>query len=359
MADFVDYLRDIGEIEALGNTLQTYLLVALVLILGVFVSRGARKLMTRFMPKLAAFTRSDLDDRLVQGAIGPMSAMIMLPACHIAVHLLTLTEAVREFLASSLHVALGVLVTVVLLRSVDVFFRHGIERWALEKHPQMDIQVLAFCRKATKFVLLVVVLVTILQQIGLDVMSLVTGLGIGGLAFALAAQETLGNVLGSLQIMTDRPFRVGDYIRFQGVTGQVLEVGLRSTKMQTINGVRFIIPNKRLAEGTLENLSVHQGITVSFELGLVYETTEDQLRQATELLESIVSAQPTVHEEVRVHFMSFGDFSLNLRVIYFITELATQLDTQHAINLEIKKRFDDAGLSFAFPTQTIHMNPSP
>ncbi len=348
------FLERLGNESLLGNSLRVYLIVGMIIVAGVMLSRLARFIMARYLPKVASFTQSDLDDRMVAGAIGPLSAMVLLPTFHVCVYILDMPDGLRRLLVDGLVVAFAILVTTIAVRSVDVAFRAWAGRQARLK-AGIDPQVIGFGRKFAKILVVLVAGLIVMQRVGLDIMSLITGLGIGGLAVALAAQETLGNVLGSLQIMTDQPFAVGDFIRFDGIFGQARDIGLRSTKILTASGVRVVVPNKVLAGGAIENCSVHQGITVQFTVGLVYGTTADQLENAVELLRQIVSDHPHVHRDVKVHFVGFGASSLDLQVIYFVTSFAENLDVQHDINMAVKRRFDDEGLDFAFPTRTVHM----
>lgn len=359
MDQVMSTLEELGSQSFLGNSLRTWLVAGLIIAVGVLLSRLARSLLTRYGPRLASFTKTDLDDHIVQGATGPVAAMVLLPPFHVCIYMISMPGELRRVLVDALAVAMTLLVTVIGVRVVDAFFRYGVEPAARRQGRRVDPQVLAFGRKLAKALVVMAAALVIMRRVGLDVMSLITGLGIGGLAVALAAQETLGNMLGSLQIMTDQPYTVGDFIRFEGTFGEVKDIGLRSTKILTGSGVKVVIPNKRLAEGNIENCSAHQGITVQFNIGLIYGTTADQVARAVQLLREIVQSQQATHAEVKVHFISFGASSLDLQVVYFVIDFAHFLDVQHAINLEIKRRFDEAGLSFAFPTRTLHVIQEP
>ncbi len=274
MDTVTEFIEQLGNESVLGNSLRVYLIVGLIIVAGVLLSRLARFILARYLPRMANFTKSDLDDRMVAGAIGPLSAMVLLPTFHLCVYILAMGDGLRIVLIDGLVVALALLLTTIAVRSVDVSFRAWASRQT-RLGGGIDPQVIGFGRKFAKILVVMIAALIVMQRIGLDIMSLITGLGIGGLAVALAAQETLGNVLGSLQIMTDQPFAVGDFIRFEGVFGQARDVGLRSTKILTASGVRVVVPNKVLAGGAIENCSVHQGITVQFSVGLVYSTTAD------------------------------------------------------------------------------------
>ncbi|MCO4762999.1 MAG: mechanosensitive ion channel family protein [Myxococcales bacterium] len=339
----------------LGNSARTWLVCGLLIVLGVLLSRMIRALITRYGGRMANVTETDLDDAMIEAATAPVASMVIVGALHVIFHLLKMPDGTRELLVDGLVVAAAVLVTSMLLGWVDAFFEHFMHPLRAKKHAALDPQVIEFGRKFSRIAVIVGALLTVMQTIGLDVMSLVTGLGIGGLAVALAAQETLGNVLGSLQVMTDQPFSTGDFIRVEGHFGRVMEVGLRSTKLMTPEGIRIIVPNRLIAQAAIQNCSVFEGITEGFTLGLTYDTTADRLSEAADLVRQVVIDHPHTSDEVTVHMTSFGDFSLNLRVVYFHTNFDAVAKTRNDVNLGIKRAFDDRGLEFAFPTQTLHL----
>ena len=346
----------LNQSTLLHNSARTWLVGLLLLALGVLLSRGARALMSYYGKRMADFTETQLDDAMVEAAIGPVSSMVMLFAIHIVLQLFQLPDGTRRLLIDGLAIAAAWLITRMLLAWIDAFFTYFLQPLRRRKHANLDPQVVEFARKFSRIAVVIVALLTVMQTVGLNVMSLITGLGIGGLAVALAAQETLGNVLGSLQVMTDQPFSTGDFIRVDGMFGQVREVGLRSTKLLTPEGVRIIIPNHLIARAAIHNCSVYHGITETFDLGLTYDTSADRIEEAAAIVRRVVAAQPTTSEEVIVHMVGFGAFSLNLRVVYFHVDFEAVAPTRHAVNLAIKRAFDDAGLEFAFPTQTLHLS---
>ena len=238
---------------------------------------------------------------------------------------------------------------------IDAVFDEWVLPWSQRQVPPISKQVIYFLRMTTKVVVATMLGMTALKRAGFDVMSVITGLGIGGLAVALAAQETLGNILGSVQIMTDRPFVAGDHIRVETFFGRVTEVGMRSTKLVTPAGVCVVIPNKRIAGAAIENFTQSHGRVHEFTLGLVYSSTTDQVRQATAILNEILREQPSIHLEGSVVFHSLTESALTLRVVY-VVDPDDFGPTLNAVNLAIHERFAAAGLQFAFPTRTLHVS---
>ena len=355
MNDLTAQIEALDNTIVLGNTVQTWIVALLVVVLGVLLSRALKALMRRYGTRLAEFTDTDLDDAIIEAAIEPFGALLVVGAFGATTFILRMAPRTHELLLDGVIIAGGIVLVNLFGTWVDAFFRHGVRQWRDSKQPHIDVAVIDVGRKLAKILVVVLGALAVLQTVGVNVMSLITGLGIGGLAVALAAQETLGNVLGSLQILTDRPFVAGDFVRVDGLFGQVQEIGLRSTKVLTPEGVKVIVPNKKIAEAAVENCSAHHGVTESFDLGLTYDTSADRMEQAAAAVTAIVRAHRNTHDDVTVQFASFGGSSLNLRVVYHHLDFAAIAVTRSEINLAIKRRFDELGLSFAFPTRTLHL----
>lgn len=355
MDDLAATLEQFDETLVLGNSVQTWFVAFLVVILSVLIARMVKAILRKFGPKVAQFTETDLDDVLLETAIKPIGALIVVGGFGSVTYIVSMPNRTHEVLLDAVIIAGGTVLVKLFAAWIDAFFIHGVRKWRDDRQPHIDTAVIDIGRKLAKILVVVVGGLAVLQTVGVNVMSLITGLGIGGLAVALAAQETLGNVLGSLQILTDRPFVAGDFIRVDGLFGRVQEIGLRSTKVLTPDGVKLILPNKKIAEAAVENCSAHHGVTERFELGLTYDTTAAQIEKAAALLQQIIGSHDSTYPEVQVQFASFGDSSLNLRVVYHHVDFNKIAVTRSDINLTIKRAFDEQSLSFAFPTRTLHL----
>lgn len=351
----------VAEVEALartvvaGNRVEDWFKALLLIVAGVAIARISRRALRRLLRRMAAMTTTEVDDVIAEGAVGPVAASLLLPFVVLAASALQMPDGLRSAIDDGVRVAFGVLLTMLALRVTDAVFRVGLEPWLRRNRPDFEVGLLDLGRKLARVLIVLLFAISTLRAIGFDVISLITGLGIGGLAVALAAQETLGNVLGSLQIMTDQPFVRGDFVRVEGMVGRVLEIGLRSTKILTSAGVRIIVPNKKLAELPIENLSIDNGFSVETSIGLTYATGADAIEKARELLIEVVRGVPGTHPEVRANFLGYGPYSLDLALVYFVVDMDRQLQVRHDVNVGIKRAFDAAGLDFAFPTQTLHL----
>lgn len=159
-----------------------------------------------------------------------------------------------------------------------------------------------------------------LNNAGYDVAALLAGLGIGGLAMAMAAKDTVANIFGGFTIFTDQPFRVGDRIKAAGYDGEVQEIGVRSTRLKTLEGRIVTIPNSQIADSPVENVSCEPSRKVTLNLGLTYDTTPEGMAKAMVILDEINAEHPNTEDNAKVFFNAFGDFAMNIQYIYYITK---------------------------------------
>ncbi len=194
----------------------------------------------------------------------------------------------------------------------------------------------------------------VLDNLGLDVTTLVAGLGIGGIAIALAAQNILGDLFSSLAIILDKPFVVGDFVIFGEFSGTIERIGVKTTRLRSLSGEQLVVPNADLLSTRLRNMRrMHERRGV-FTLGVVYETPFETLKRIPDMLREIVEAEEMVRFG-RAHFASYGDFSLDFEVAYYVKspEYSKFMDVQQAIYFNIFKSFEDEGIAFAYPTKTV------
>ncbi|NPV71135.1 MAG: mechanosensitive ion channel family protein [Firmicutes bacterium] len=195
---------------------------------------------------------------------------------------------------------------------------------------------------------------------GLEITTLLAGLGVGGIAVALAVQNLLGDLLASLSIMLDKPFVAGDFVVIDDYSGTVEHVGLKTTRIRSLSGEQLVFSNGDLLNSRIRNYKTMQERRVSFSFGVVYETTSENLEAIPGIVKAVVDQLPQARFE-RAHFKKFGDFSLNFEVVYWMTTPAygAYMDTQQAINLGLCQEFQAKGIQFAYPTQTLFVRPEP
>ena len=183
----------------------------------------------------------------------------------------------------------------------------------------------------------------------------VAGLGVAGMAFALAAKDSLSNLFGGFTIFTDKPFSLKDRIKIGGFDGSVTEIGLRSTRLKTLDGRIVTIPNSKISDNSVENISSEPSRKVVVNLGLTYDMDDAKIERAMAVLREIAEEhKEDVEDDFAVGFNEFGDFALNVVFVYRITKGSDILGTQTSVNMAILKRFNAEGLEMAFPSQTIY-----
>ncbi len=235
--------------------------------------------------------------------------------------------------------------------------------WAIElkkDKDSADATVLGLVKFVSKTALWSVVVLVALGTLGVDITALVAGLGVVGIAVALAVQNILGDLFASLTIVLDKPFIVGDFIIVGDSMGTVERVGLKTTRIRSLSGEQLIMPNSDLLQSRIRNYKRMQERRVPFSIGVVYETTGDKLKRIPGILKEVIESQEMTRFD-RAHFKDYGNFSLNFEIVYWVLspEKSRSMDIQQAINLSILERFQKEGIEFAYPTQTIRLNSKP
>ncbi len=204
------------------------------------------------------------------------------------------------------------------------------------------------------FVLWSVISLLALDNLGVDVTALVAGLGVGGIAIALAVQNILGDLFASLAIIMDRPFVVGDFINVDDKVGTVEHIGLKTTRVRSITGEQIVFANAEMLSTQVRNYGRMQERRILFTLGVTYETPRSSLERIPELIESAIEADPTVRFD-RSHFSSYGDFSIDFETVFFVKtpDYVDYMNAQQGIYLRIHEAFESEEIQFAYPTQTL------
>lgn len=210
-----------------------------------------------------------------------------------------------------------------------------------------------------RMILWAVVLLLVLDNLGVDVTALVAGLGVGGIAVALAVQNILGDLLASLSIVLDKPFTIGDFLAIDDHLGSVEHIGLKTTRLRSLSGEQLVFSNADLLGSRIRNYGRMFERRVVFHLGVTYQTPHDRLQRIPEIIRSAVQAREPVRFD-RSHFQGFGDFALTFETVYYVLtpDYNRYMDIQQAVNLEIHAAFAREGIEFAYPTQTLFIEKS-
>jgi MscS family membrane protein len=263
----------------------------------------------------------------------------------------------RMFLFRGMQTLIIISFTWIILRIVDFGGLILLQRAALTES-KTDDQVIPFVKESVKIIVCIIALFSILGAVyNMNITSLIAGLGIGGLAIALAAKESLENLLGSFTIFFDKPFIIGDLIKVGNVEGNVEKIGFRSTRIRTLEKTFVTVPNKKLVDTELDNLTNREIRRVKFDFGLRVDTPPETLHQVINEIRLCINNHPMRFEEVSVHLFELGSSAINIRVIYFVNaaDWNTYMDMRQDINFNIIDIVKGNGAKFAYPTQSVIM----
>lgn len=286
----------------------------------------------------------------------PLRLVIVIVAIWLAPSPFELPLNYQKLVNNMLLVLAAILATIVLLKLVDLLVAI-IKPRDQAADSRLDDQLLPVLAKALNISILVVAAPVMMQNLGCDVTSILAGLGIGGLAIALTAHDTLSNIFGSAAIFADRPF-VAERVSFREFDGMVASIGLRSTKIRTLDGTLISVPNSLVAKSAVDNIAPRPTIKNLYSIGVTYDTSYEKLKKALEILRENFQNH-TSADNYWVYFKEFGSHSLNILVIHWCkyTKYQEFLEATEELNLEIKRRFEKTGIEFAFPTQTLYLRP--
>jgi MscS family membrane protein len=326
--------------------------VLLAFMIGRILVRLSRPLLAR----VAGRTSADWDDRLVELMAWPLSLVLALQALRIASPWLPLDARATTTLNSAVAIVTTLAVLWTAFRGIDLG-RNVLERrsWAIDRPSSRSV--LAIGARLAKVAVLAIAGIVALAQLGVSVASLIAGLGIGGLAVALAAQKTLENLFGTLSIGVDQPMREGDVVKLYDFTGTVEQIGLRSTRIRTADRTIITIPNGELANQRIESFTVRDRLRFATNIGLVYGTTASQIRAIRGDIEAILRRHPKVCQDtVAVWFKELAASALILEVsaLFQTTDWNEFVTTRQDLLLAFMAAIEQHGSAIALPTQTVH-----
>jgi MscS family membrane protein len=360
--DFLEHLVDeslkIFDLKSGENTWVHFAVAAVFLIAGLLLRRVVTGIIFACLRKLAARTRTTLDDKLFPALEAPTATFIMLVGIFCALKVLKLSVSTDLAVSTGSRLAFSLAIFWALLRAFNGLLDHAQEI-AIDK----KLGVATFMPWIKKT--LVVVFVTIgtlmvIQNLGYgeSVKTVLAGLGIGGLAFALAAQDTIANLFGSIVVAIDQPFRLGETIKIAGNVGLVEDIGLRSTKLRLVDKSLMVIPNKTVAAESITNLARFTQRRVEQVLGLTYDTTAEQMEELVGEIRRLLFAEQEIDPTSPiVYFRDFNASSLDIWIVFVVKDpdFHKHMQLRQRLNLAFIRAVEARGLSFAFPTQTLHV----
>jgi small-conductance mechanosensitive channel len=338
-----------------SNT-QWDLLTALAILLIIWaILKVIRTIVTHVLDRVGKKTSLHYDGFPVKALRSIRSPFFIVVAFYFSL----LTLDVHPILMRASEFAMLIIVVYYVCKVLFVLIDHALE---IHKHKHrkddelVDETPITFIRFFSKIVLGLIGSLFILANMGVNITSLLAGLGIGGIAIAFALQRVLGDLFSSLSIYFDKPFRPGDYVVVDADTGTVQKVGILSTRIKTLQGQELTIPNSELAKSRINNYRRMERRRIAFTIGVEYSTPRKKVEKIPKAIEDIISKIEKAKFD-RAHFMTFGASSLNIDVVYFVEsrQFVDYANMHQQINLEIMKYFEKEKINFAFPTQTLHV----
>jgi small-conductance mechanosensitive channel len=347
-------MTDFLDLTFAGNTVATWLWLLGTLALILALMWLAKLYLLSRMEKVAGRTRTQVDDLVIILIRRTRYALIAWVIASLALRVLVLPANV-----------IGLLRTIAVLAflfQLGIWANGAIEFWLArytrDRHPSDAASITTFRAIAYGMQVLAwtIVVLLALDNFGVDVTALITGLGIGGVAIALAVQNILGDLLAALAIVLDKPFVIGDFVIVGSEKGTVEQIGMKTTRVRSLDGEQIIFSNAELLQSRIRNYGRMDERRVLFRFGVLYSTPQEKVEMLPEIAREAVLAQEAVRFD-RAHFASFSESSLDVEVVYYVLspDYGKYMDTQQAINLVLLRRLREENVEFAFPTRTVHV----
>jgi len=341
----------------LGITALEWALGLGALIVVLAVRQLALIMLHRYMQPIVERTETKYDDRILAALKRAVSWLVVIIAFFLAFTFIPLPGAwqanVMRLINSLLVVAVGFLA----YRIIEIFLHFLSHDEDGDQKSVLDEQFFPLLRDIAKFVILLLVIIAVVQGWGYSATGILAGVGIGGLALAFAAQDTVANIFGSLVIYSDRPYQVGDWIKIGDVEGTVEEVGIRSTRVRTFDKTLVLVPNKAVANENIQNFSAMPVRRIKLYLGLSYESSAEQIDAVVKASRQLLAEHPGISQEYwLVNFTEMGAYSLDILICCFTTTTvwAEYMDVRQELLLKIIGICNAHGVEIAFPTQTLY-----
>ena len=342
------------ENELWGNTIENWGISILIILGAIIIVKLLSLLGKKVIKPFVTGTDNHLDDVIFYSLEAPVKFAIILLGIWIAIHRLVYPDSFVKVVDNAYSILIVLDITWFFGRLFSSLLQ---VYWGKQSNGQAN-KMMPIIKRTILVIVWLIGIVMALSNVGVNISALLGTLGIGGIAFALAAQDTVKNVFGAFTILTDKPFSIGDTIRVDSYEGTVVDVGVRSTKIMNYDKRIITFPNYKITDTSIVNISSEPMRRVVLNLGLTYDTTSEKMKEALELLKSIpkrvenVSSNPS---DIVAVFTEYSDSALVIMYIYFIEKQGDILGVTSNMNMEILAAFNKAGLNLAFPRRTVYI----
>jgi len=346
-----------------GNTLKEYLFFVAIILIGLIFKKLLSKYLSNLLYKIIGEKGNNVGiDKFDELLTKPIGFFIMLCVFYFGFNYLEFPS----FIDDNFQNIFSKLFTLIFIYAVFKIFLKVIDyiglilkqRAALTEN-KMDDQLIPFATEIGRILVVIFALFFVLGNVfGINITALATGLGIGGIAIAMASKESLENLLGSFTIFFDRPFTVGDVVKAGNVTGMVEKVGFRSTRIKTFDKSVVTVPNKKMIDAELDNLGLRPVRRVKFHVGLTYSTTTEQIKKIVSEIQEMINSHEKTNEEGKVRFQEFGASSLDILILYYVNSPKWEdlIDVKEDINYKIMDIVKKHNSDFAFPSTSVYLH---
>ncbi len=347
--------EDTLEKIVLGNRILDYLFALGYIIVGLVAVWVMRKIILVRLKKWAEKTATTLDDFIIRNFQRTILPLLYFAVFYFSLRSLTLHPTVDRIMT----ILAAVLLSIFGIRFLVTILEHMISHYWLKRADDQDSRAFRGLLPAIKIVIWGVGFIFLLDNLGVEISAVLAGVGIGGIAVALAAQAILGDLFSYFSILFDRPFEVGDFIIVGDLLGSVEYIGIKTTRLRSLGGEQLVFSNTDLTNSRVKNYKRMEKRRVLFRLGVTYDTPKERVEEIPKLIANIIQETDNANFD-RAHFGSYGDFSLNIEVVYYVTsgDYNLYMDVQQTINLRIMEEFQKRNIQFAFPTRTLHVHKS-
>ncbi len=351
----------LNSIDFFSPDMQRYILATVILFIFFIFKRLLSGLLTRFILPLVNRTANNFDDLLLASVRRPLEMLVLIGGLIIALQVLQLpTKPVNFQQAGSALIKTMITFNIAwILFNAVAILESSIARWAQHTGSPLDENLLPFIRKVIRAFIIVLAVVLVIQNLGYSISGLLASLGIGGLAVALAAKETLSNVFGSIMILLDRPFRIGDWIKTDNIEGTVEEIGFRSTRIRTFAKTLITVPNNIIATTSLNNFSRMPKRRIKMTVGVTYASTPGQMRAAVSRIRNMLELHPAINQEfMLVNFTDFSPSALDILIYCFTTTTNWEkyLNAREDVCLKVMDIIAELDMEMAFPSHSVYLH---
>ncbi len=349
-------MNDVLSEVYFGNTVQDYLIALAIIVGGILILRLFKKIIVTRLKRWADRTESTIDDFAVNAlerfALPALNFFIV----YAGVGYLTLSDKADKIV----KIAVAVIITFFLLRLISSIALHGLQTYVRrQEQGEEKIKQLGGIMLILNGIIWIIGLIFLFDNLGYNVGAIIAGLGIGGIAIALAAQNILGDLFNYFVIFFDRPFEIGDFIILDDKMGTVEYIGIKTTRLKSLSGEQLILSNSDLTKSRVHNYKRMQRRRIQFDIGIIYQTSLDRIQEVPSIIKDIIMSIEGITLD-RTHFKGYGDFSLIFQTVYFVEspDFNVYMDKQQLINLRLFEEFEKRKIEFAYPTQSLFLTPT-